>query len=206
MKRALVILLWALALGGCLGGGAGPARQFFVLEAPAAPAAPRAAAPLPMTLLVSATTVDAFYDSDSLVFSRVAGERQYYQFASWTERPARRIAHLAQRRIEARGSFAAVAGLASGVRGDLLLNVALIDFYHDAAASPGNVRVALAAELVDARTRSLLGRRVFVAAAPVASDDARGAVAGFDRATAEALDALVVWVEATTAGSTKPAR
>jgi ABC-type uncharacterized transport system auxiliary subunit len=206
MRRAPAILLATLALAGCFGASSVPPRQFYVLDAPGAVAPPRAVAPLGATLLVAGTTVDAFYDADSLVFSRAAGERQYYQFASWTERPARRVALLAQQRIDARGSFAGVAGLASGVAGDLLLNVALVDFYHDVSVAPGLARVAIAAELVDARSRALLGRRVFAASASVPSDDARGAVAGFDRATADALAPLVVWVEATAAGAAKPAR
>ncbi|MCU0803943.1 MAG: ABC-type transport auxiliary lipoprotein family protein [Burkholderiales bacterium] len=206
MKRALAAVVSVLALGGCVGASSVPPRQFFVLDAPGAAAAPRPTAQLKATLLVAGTTVDSFYDADSLVFSRAAGERQYYQFASWTERPARRIAFLVQRRIEARGGFASVAGLTSGVSGDLLLNVALVDFYHDTAGAPSVVRVAIAAELVDARNRVLLGRRVFTATAPLPSDDARGAVAGFDRATAEALDPLVAWVETAAAAAAKPAR
>ncbi|MCU0896118.1 MAG: ABC-type transport auxiliary lipoprotein family protein [Burkholderiales bacterium] len=206
MRRALAILLPVVALAGCFGASTVAPRQFYVLDAPAATALPRAAAPLKATLLVAGTTVDAFYDADSLVFSRAAGERQYYQFASWTERPARRIAFLAQQRIEARGSFTGIAGLASGVGGDLLLNVALVDFYHDVSVAPGVARVAIAAELVNARSRALLGRRVFAATVSVPSDDARGAVAAFDRATAEALDPLVLWVEATAAGAANPAR
>lgn len=206
MRRALAACFALLLLAGCLGGGAGPARQFFVLDASGAHAAPRAAPPLKATLLVAGTTVDGFYDADSLVFSRAPGERQYYQFASWTERPARRIAYLAQRRIEASGVFTGVAGLASGVSGDLLLNVALVDFYHDVTAAPGVVRVSVTAELVDARSRALLGRRAFTATASVASDDARGAAMGFERATAEALDRLSAWVETTAAGAAKGAR
>ncbi|MCX7893337.1 MAG: ABC-type transport auxiliary lipoprotein family protein [Burkholderiales bacterium] len=173
-----------------------------MLEAPGA-AASAARAPLKGTLLLSAGTLDSFYDADSLVFSRAPGERQYYQFASWTERPARRIAQLAQVRLEARGGFAAVASLTSGVAGDLVLNLAVADFYHDATASPGTVRVALVAELVDIRTRRLLGRRTFTASAAVGTDDARGAVQAFDRATAEALDALAPWVETTAAAAAR---
>jgi cholesterol transport system auxiliary component len=206
MIRAIPVTLLILVLAGCLGGASGPARQYYVLDAGGAPATPPSPVPVKSSLLVSGAAVDTLYDSDSLVFSRAGGERQYYQFASWTERPARRIAYLAQRRLDARGGFAAVAGLTSGIGGDLMLNIAVVDFYHDATFAPGVVRVGLAAELIDTRTRTLLGRRIFVAIAPAASDDARGAVGGFDGATAEALDSLVPWVEATAAGVAKGAR
>jgi ABC-type uncharacterized transport system auxiliary subunit len=55
--------------------------------------------------------------------------------------------------------------------------------------------VRLTAELVDRRSRRLLARRTFDQAAPAASYDAPGAVAGFQRAIAALLDDLSRWVQ-----------
>jgi len=47
------------------------------------------------------------------------------------------------------------------VRGEVMLDTELVEFYHDAASEPGQVRLVLRAELVDSEAAHLLGRRVF---------------------------------------------
>jgi cholesterol transport system auxiliary component len=67
-------------------------------------------------------------------------------------------------------------GAAGGyVRGDLLLDTELVEFYHDASSEPGQVRLVLRAELVDLKQRTLLGRRVFEQQVALTSFDAAGA-------------------------------
>ena len=137
-----------------------------------------------------------FYDAESLVFSRSPGERAYYQFAAWTDRPARSVVQLTEHRLQARGRFASVTSMSAGVRADLVLNIGIAQFYHDVAVHPAVVRVQLTAELIDWRTRSLLAQRTFTTSAQVATDDAQAAATAFNRAVTSALDALVPWVEA----------
>ena len=196
MKRSLLPLLTATLLAGCLGGASTPPRTYYVLEdkAPAQPASPDTSRR--QSLVVAGSAADVFYDSESLVFSRAPGQRAYYQFASWTDRPAHLLVRLVERRLEARGRFASVANLTTGVRADLLLNIGVNEFYHDVAVQPSMVRVEITGELVDWRSRSLLARRVFTVSAPVQADDAKSAAEAFDRAVTEAIDALVPWVEA----------
>ncbi len=195
MKRLASALLLTATLAGCLGGASAPPRTYYVLQdrAPADDPKPRAAGG--QSLVVAGGAVDVFYDAESLVFSRHPGQRSYYQFASWTDRPAHLIVRLAERRLEAGGRFASVAGLTTGVRADLLLNIIVMEFYHDVAVNPAVVRVELAGELIDWRSRSLLAQRTFAVAAPVRKDDAEGAADAFNHAVTEALNALVPWVE-----------
>lgn len=195
MKRAALVLVAATCVAGCLGGSSVPPRTYYVLQdqAPASDAA--AASPGRQSLVVAASAADVFYDAESLVFSRSQGERAYYQFAAWTDRPARSVVQLTERRMQSRGRFASVTSMSAGVRADLLLNIGIVQFYHDVAAHPAVVRVELTAELIDWRTRSLLAQRTFTASAQVATDDAQAAAAAFNRAVTAALDALVPWVE-----------
>jgi ABC-type uncharacterized transport system auxiliary subunit len=195
MKGFAVALVAATSLAGCLGGSSVPPRAHYVLHDQATTKSAEPAAPGKQSLVVTGSAVDAFYDTESLVFSRKAGERSYYQFASWTDRPAHLVVRLAERRLEARGRFASVANLTTGVRADLVLNISVGEFYHDATVAPSAVRVELVGELVDWRTRSLLGRSRFTASAAVKTDDARGAADAFDHAVTETLDSLVPWVE-----------
>jgi len=106
------------------------------------------------------------------------------------------VVRLTERRLDAGGQFASVAHLTAGLRADLLLNIVVVEFYHDVAVNPAVVRVELTCELIDWRSRSLLGRRNFAVSAPVKKGDAEGAADAFDRAVTEALNALVPWVEA----------
>ena len=195
MKRAALAFIAATCLGGCLGGSSVPPRTYYVLQ-DQAPASDAAATPSSrQSLVVAASAADVFYDAESLVFSRSPGQRAYYQFAAWTDRPARSVVQLAERRLQARGSFASVTSMSAGVRADLVLNIGIVQFYHDVAVNPAAVRVQLSAELIDWRTRSLLAQRTFTTTAPVATADAQAAAAAFNRAVTAALDALVPWVE-----------
>jgi cholesterol transport system auxiliary component len=105
-------------------------------------------------------------------------------------------------RIEARGGFQSVASSTAGVRGEVLLNLRLEEFFHDAAAKPGSARVEVTAELVDIAGRAVVARRRFMQSAPVAEESAQAAVAALNRATTALLSELSAWIESATA---KPA-
>ena len=145
------------------------------------------------TLLVLDTTTGGFYDSDQLVFSRSAGTRGQYQFARWTERPGRRFAELLRARLDQLGRYR-VAPAGGVVRGDLMLDTRLVEFYHDATSEPGQVRLELRAELVDLKQRRLLGRHTFEQKVPLTTYDAAGAVQASNLAVSRVLDDLSTWL------------
>lgn len=196
MKRGFSTLALVLLLGGCVNFGDrpdAPAVVHYVLNDPAPavnPAAPREDAPV---LLVLDTTAGSFYDGEQLVFSRSPGTRGQYQFARWTERPGKRFADLMRDRLDRLGAYR-IATAGGQVRGDLLLDTELVEFYHDATAEPGEVRVVLRAELVDLKRRALLGRRTFEQRAPLAQFDAAGAAEASGVVVGQLLDALAEWL------------
>ena len=196
MKSALFLAALSLMLTGCVNFGEKantPAMVYFVLNDPvptADPAPLRADAP---TLLVLDTTTGSFYDTDQIVFSRSAGTRGQYQFARWTERPGKRFADLLRARLDRQGAWN-VSASGGYVRGDMLLDTELVEFYHDAASEPGQMRLVLRAELVDLKQRTLLGRRVFEQQVPVATYDAAGATQAANLAASRALDDLSAWL------------
>lgn len=186
----LLPLLW---LSGCAGlpGPAKPAT-YYVLTDPGPVA--RAAKTLPGVLLLREMDASAFYQEPRLAYSRVPGTRANYEFAYWTELPARRLTWLLRQRLEASGSFAAVAPLSGGIIGNYQLNTRLIDFYHDAATPPGVVLLVVEAELVRRDRGVLLGRQVFVAQVPVATYQAEGAAESMNRAANQVIEEIVVWL------------
>jgi cholesterol transport system auxiliary component len=152
-------------------------------------------------LVIAPQPSAAVDDSFALAFSRAPNQRAAYQFATWSDRPSSRLAQLLVDRLAARRSFASVALIGRGVAGDLQLNLAVNDFYHDAASSPGAARVEVSAELIDRAARKLLARRTFVATAPVTQANAAAAAAALSDASRQVLDQLVDWVEASSAPS-----
>ncbi|MBU1396179.1 MAG: PqiC family protein [Gammaproteobacteria bacterium] len=207
MKPALFLPALGLALGlaGCVNFGERSNTRTvvnYVLNDPALndPAPVRADVPqdgmaarrVP-TLLVLDTTTGGFYDTEQIVFSRSAGTRGQYQFARWTERPGKRFADLMRARLARLGAWN-VSAAGGYVRGDMLLDTELIEFYHDAASEPGQMRLVLRAELVDLKQRTLLGRRVFEQQVPLATYDAAGAAQAANLAVSRALDELAAWL------------
>ncbi|MCD6705083.1 MAG: PqiC family protein [Thiobacillus sp.] len=197
MKPALVLAALSLLLTGCINFGGetnAPAVVYYVLNDPALkeaePVSLRADAP---TLLVLDTTTGGFYDTDQLVFSRSDGTRSQYQFARWTERPGKRFADLMRTRLDRQGAWN-VSAAGGYVRGDMLLDTELVEFYHNAASKPGQMRLVLRAELVDLKRRTLLGRRVFEQQVPLTTYDAAGAAQAANLAVSLALDELSAWL------------
>jgi len=196
MNRGLILAASSLMLAGCVSLGSSnetPAVVYYVLHDPAPPAVDmpvRAGAP---TLLVLDTATGSFYDTEQLIFSQTPGTRGQYQFARWTERPGKRFAELMRVRLDRQGAWH-VSAAGGYVRGDLLLDTELIEFYHDAVSQPGQVRLVLRAELVDLKQRKLLGRRVFERQVELATYDAAGAAQASNQAVSQALEELTVWL------------
>jgi cholesterol transport system auxiliary component len=145
------------------------------------------------TLLVLDTTTGGFYDTDQLIFSRSPGTRGQYQFARWTERPSKRFADLMRARLDSQGIWH-VSAAGGYVRGDVLLDTKLIEFYHDASSNPGEIRLELHAELVDLKRRTLLGRKAFEQQVPLQTFDAAGAAQASNVAVGRVLDELAAWL------------
>ncbi len=197
LLRAMPVGALALAAG-CvsISGGDSPQLVQYVLDDRGIGAAPPANLPrIDHGLLVAPVLASGFDESAMLAYGRDPGSRAHYQFAGWTDRPARRIGWLVERRLAARGRFASVAQSTAGVRGDLMLNLTLEHMYHDVSSPPGRARIALVAELVQWRTRSLIARRSFDQSAPAERETAEAAFEATGRALAALLDDLSTWVE-----------
>lgn len=216
MKRApqLLLVMAVSLLGGCnaLGALSNPqAITWFALQTyPALPDTAPGKTPLrlPLTLVVAQADSNPFYNSTQIAYSRSDIARAYYQFAAWTERPAKRVTTLASTKLRTSGHFAQVASQTDGIIGDLELNLRLEELYHDATSTPQQGRISLTAVLIDLRNRQLVARKTFAAGAEVQVSDATNAVRAISRATDQALNELVGWTasESTRALKTKAAK
>ena len=104
-----------------------------------------------------------------MAYSSAGQQREFYQFASWTDRPSTRIVQLLSERIEARGMFESVSRLGGGIGGGLILNVGVNEFIHDVGTS--TARVEVTAELIERRGTQLVERKRSTASAPVAAGE-----------------------------------
>lgn len=197
VRKLALVLLCGLGTGlaGCMSLQDVPPREYYVLDDLAKAGASGRAAPGGKVLLVSAASASPFYDTQNMVFSRAPGQRAYYQFAGWTERPGRRLTELLMRRLEARGSFKSVAATTAGIKGDFVLSTRLEEFYHDTGANPGSVRVEVSAEIVDYAGRTIVAQRRFSQSVLATGENAQAAVAAFNRAATTVLDEMSAWIE-----------
>lgn len=200
----LVLAAAALLAAGCISVDIGQdtqqQAQFRIIDGRSAPAAaPRSNG---RDLIVSPQPAASVDDSFALAYSRESNQRAAYQFATWSDRPSSRLAQLLVDRLAARRAFGSVSLAGRGVAGDLLLNITVNDFFHDATSSPGAARVDVAAELIDRNTRKLIARQTFVASAAVEQANSAAAAAALSEASTKLLDDLAAWVEAKSAPST----
>lgn len=195
--RLLLIACVAASMAGCFSiglGGEGTALAQYRLEDLAPKLQPRVT-PIDRRLLLSTLPSETIGDTYSMAYTMAAQQRQFYQFASWTDRPSTRVVQLLTERIEARRIFESVARLGSGVGGGLILNVGVNEVVHDVGS--GTARVEVTAELIERRGRNLVERKRFTASSPVTQENAPGAVAALSRALTTLLDELVPWLERT---------
>jgi ABC-type uncharacterized transport system auxiliary subunit len=174
-----------------IGSEASPQAQYR-LEDLAPKVAPRAT-PIDRRLLVSSLPSEAIGDTYSMAYSRAPQQRQFYQFASWSDPPSARVIRLVTDRLNERGLFESVALFGTGIGGGLILNVAVNEFVHDLTTA--TARIEVTAELTQRRGRLLIARRRFTASAPVAQENAPAAVAAWSRAVTALLDDTMPWIE-----------
>jgi ABC-type uncharacterized transport system auxiliary subunit len=198
LARQVGLCACAVMLAACVSvdvGGNVPASVQLGLRDAALAATTRRDAPIVDALIVQAQPADALADTLSLAYSRRDGEFAFYQLASWTERPVRQLPRLLQRRLEARGTAAAVGLAGDPMRADWLLTLAVDTIVHDLRSAPGAAHLAVTAELFDRRTRTRLAMRRFEAAEPSARADSSAAAQAMAVAVGRAYDELVPWLE-----------
>jgi ABC-type uncharacterized transport system auxiliary subunit len=201
MRRATCVALFLATLLAALATGCGsllPERsaQTYYRFDDATPSPPPRAQPVLRSLLIAAISSNAVGNAYGMLYSRTPGERAYYQYNEWTDRPTLRIAQLLLERLDARHAFNGVAQMGSGVAGDLLVNVVVDDVVHDLQGGGGGVgRITVALEVVDRRERRLLGRRTFVESSPSQAANAGGGAAAVNRAVTAFLDDASAWIE-----------
>jgi cholesterol transport system auxiliary component len=199
--KTFIVALASIFISGCsFIVGESPDRNLYVLNLSPCETEDRGPA-VSSSLLVRNTQANSFYDSQKIVFSDDTLTRGYYQFAGWTESPARQITSLILERLQCEPVFAKVTRGFEPAITDYSLSTELLEFRHDAADRPGKVIVVLRSELYDLHSRELIASRSMKAEEPVADYNAEGAVKAFNAATEKILSELIDWLKDVTPGS-----
>jgi len=114
-------------------------------------------------------------------------EVRYFSRHAWVEPPARMLAPLLERALEARGAFHAVRDAVTDQPAHLHLETDLLRLQQEFTDRPSRVRIVLRIHLLDSATRRVLGEREVEAVEMAPSDDPYGGVVAANAAASRAL-------------------
>ena len=157
-------------------------------ERPATPPVPaEGTAP---SLIVNPTRAAPGYDSQHIVYVRVAHQLEHFARSDWVDTPARMLAPLIVSAVENSGGFRAIGPAASGIAGDLRLDTEVLRLQQEFGGGPSRVRFSLRATLSDNTTRQVISWREFDETATSASDDPYGGVVAANRVVQVVMEQL----------------
>ncbi|MEZ5657546.1 MAG: ABC-type transport auxiliary lipoprotein family protein [Burkholderiaceae bacterium] len=185
---ALVLAVGAGLVGCTQLAADAPSRVWYVLEDAGGA---RMTPPEPAReIRVSGEPGSDFYESRALAFSRERATRGYFQYASWSESPADRIARLFRARLREGGAAAPPGARA--------LRLVLDDLYLDVAdAGKPMVRLVIEARLEPGLANEAGAAQVFRIDEAVANADAAGMAQGAGRALGRVFDDILEWLDRT---------
>lgn len=151
------------------------------------------AAPVQRNLVVAVSLPRARpgFDTPQMVYVRQPHTVDYFVTHRWADTPSRMLGPLLAQALEQTRSFNAVVQTPGGVPADLRLDTELIRLQHDFGTQPSRVELTLRAQLIDVRSKRVLGVKIVDETEDALSDDAYGGVAAANRALQRVLEQLV---------------
>ncbi|MBC7484741.1 MAG: membrane integrity-associated transporter subunit PqiC [Rhizobacter sp.] len=163
-----------------------PNPSLYALDSAPAPSANTASAARPSgtapTLVVNPTRAAPGFDSQHIVYVRLAHQREHFAHSDWVDTPARMLAPLIAAAVEHTSTFSAVGPLASGLHANLRLDTEVLRLQHEFGGGPSRVRFTLRATVLDGSTRRVLAWREIDETVASASEDPYGGVVAANRA------------------------
>jgi cholesterol transport system auxiliary component len=182
-----------------------PPPTRFTLDAQAAATTPReapagipAGAPALVVVVVAVPRAAPGFDSARMVYLRQPQQLEAFAFHEWVDTPARMLAPLLVRALQASASFSAVLQAPSVASSTWRLETELIRLQQDFSSAPSQVRLTLRAVLLDTASRQVIAWREFDATVSAATDDPAGGAAAAHQATQRVLAALTAFCAAQT--------
>jgi cholesterol transport system auxiliary component len=149
-----------------------------------------AAAATAPALIVNPTRAAPGFDSQHIVYVRVAHQLEHFAHSEWADTPARMLTPLIVSAIERTGSFRAAGASTSGIAADLRLDTEVLRLQQEFSDTPSRVRLTLRATLSDNATRQVISWQTFDETVPAASDDPYGGVVAANLAVQQVMAQL----------------
>lgn len=156
-------------------------------------------------LVVGMPQAEAGFEQPRMAYLQRPYEVSYYATNVWVDAPARMLAPLLARSLEATGLWRVVVSMPTVVRGDYRLDISGLVLQQEFLQQPSRTRLKVRAQLLAMKDQRVVGVRSFEVLEPASSDDAYGNVQAANRAVAQVLAALNDWLSSCLRGSGKEA-
>lgn len=148
-------------------------------------------------LLITQPRAQAGFDTARMAYLLRPYEVNYYGYNQWADTPARLLHRVIVESFDKSGLWHAVVQFPSGIPAQHHLDCDNLVLEQQFFSRPSRVRLALRAQIVETKTRTILASRYFEFFEDTGSDDAYGGVEAANRAAATMINQLLEWANAT---------
>jgi ABC-type uncharacterized transport system auxiliary subunit len=175
-------------LGGCT--AKVPKNHYYTLRAEL-PAPPPPASPLPVSLAVARfTAASRALGQERLVYRTAPHRVDFYEYHRWTDAPPDLVARVLIDRLAASGLFRSVTRVQTGSASDFILGGRVESLEEIDSGQDVSARVAITAELTDAKTGAIVWTGRGAKEAPVRDRSVDGVVQALNEALADSLEQI----------------
>ncbi len=115
---------------------------------------------------------------------------QYFSQNRWTDPPAQMLQPLLINALQRTGRFQAIINTPSTVYYDWILNTQLLSFQQEFINIPSRFRIAIRAQLINARSRQVISSEDFLVTQIAPHDDAYGGALAANQAAQKILNEI----------------
>jgi cholesterol transport system auxiliary component len=145
-------------------------------------------------LLVTQPRTQAGFDTARMAYLLRPYEVSYYAYNQWADTPARMLQRIMVENFDRTGLWSAVLETPGAVPAHYRLDCDNLVLEQQFFSRPSRIRLALRAQLVETKTRSVLATRYFEFFEPAPSDDPYGGVIAANQATAKLVTEMAEWL------------
>ncbi|OIZ99572.1 ABC transporter [Rickettsiella grylli] len=142
------------------------------------------------TILVNQPRVNAVYNTSRMIYIPACYQIQYFAQNRWVGTPAEMLHPLLINALQHTGYFQAIINTPSTTDYDWVLNTQLLSFQQEFIYFPSRFRIAIRAQLIDARSRHILATQDFVAVEIAPHDDPYGGTLAANSAIQKILNEI----------------
>jgi len=145
----------------------------------------------PKILLVTQPQESPMNGTTRMVYTKTPYQVAYFTNNRWVEKPTSMLRKLIIQSLQNTGYFQAVISPMVAGHADLMLNTQLLELRQDFSKYPSQVRLVMAAQLIEMMDNTIIAAREFSVNEIAPQESPYGGVVAANRAVAEMLKQLV---------------